>query len=195
MDSLLIGIVALVLGVANLAIGYRLFRVLIGLSFALAGVFAGAWLATAISPEDTTLLIVLMAAGALILGGLAWFLWSLAIYVAGALFGLSFGSSLADLLGTEGFMYVAIIVLCIIIGGGIALGLRKPVVILATAFSGASMLIYSAEILAPALFSSLIGDARPLLFGIWLGLGLIGSVWQFSQSAEWRSSTELVQQA
>ena len=88
MDTSVVGVVAIVLGLANLLIGYRLFRILIGLSFALAGAVGGAWLATAVFPENSTMLIVFMAVGALLIGGLAWFLWSLAIYVAGALLGL-----------------------------------------------------------------------------------------------------------
>ena len=84
------------------------------------------------------------------------------------------------------------IILCIIIGGGIALALRKPVVILATAFSGASMLINGAEIIAPEIFTNIFGTTEIIPFIVWLVLGLAGSAWQFSQSVEWRSSTELV---
>lgn len=187
------GLILIMVGLANMFFGYVIFRVLLALNFAVIGAAFGAALGASIAVSDA--IVVLCAIlGGLILGALAYFLWSFGVFLMGLLFGGVLGAELSRLLGASDTTQLAIIIIGAAVVGLIALLLRKPIVIIGTAFTGASAVLAGVNLLAPdlAILDRTAGGTNGVIaFVIWVVLGLLGTLWQFSRSARWRASDAL----
>ena len=146
-----------VFGLASLLFGYRLIKVFIFLI----GFAVGAFVANLV--HDSNVLFILLYG--LCAGAIAIALWYLGIFLLGAICGLSLGVVL-------GINVTIVLLIFAIIGGILAIAIRKFMIIVSTSWNGASIL---APILA-YLFK--ITDSQIELF-IALALTVVGIVFQY----------------
>lgn len=189
MEPILIGVLAVILGLINVFAGFRIFRVLLALSFLFVGYVVGQWLAQQfdfVNPAFDTLVPFAVAA---LMAGAAWSLFSVAVYLAGALFGISLLTQIGVAFGVESLLLFILGAIGAMLGGALAAALKKPAVILGTAFIGASLVMYGADaIFGLGIASS--GEAivpGGAVFGIWLLLAVTGAFVQYQQSEAWRT--------
>lgn len=189
MEPILIGVLAVILGLINVFAGFRIFRVLLALSFLFVGYAVGQWLAQQfafVNPAFDTLVPFAVAA---LMAGAAWSLFSVAVYLAGALFGISLLTQIGIAFGAESLLLFILGAIGAMLGGALAAALKKPAVIFGTAFIGASLVMYGAD----AIFGLGItsgGEAivpGGAVFGIWLLLAVTGAFVQYQQSEAWRA--------
>lgn len=188
-------ILLLLFGIVNLLFGYRFFRLMLMIDFAFVGFGLVMWIALQLTGNQAPGIIEWIASivGAVVLGGMAYSLFSLAFAFFGGLFGLSVGSAVVSTLNIQDNL-----TLILILAVGIAIGvllsfiLKKPLVIVATAFFGATLVLASGQILFPNVDmldrTRSEGAEQLIAVGIWVALGLLGLFWQYRRSHEWRHS-------
>ncbi len=186
MFNIPVGGLTIIVGLVSIFSGFRVFKVILALSFAFIGYVAAGYAIEILEVTQPDMMLLARIAGAMLFGGAAWGLFSLAIYLLGALFGLSVGSQVGGVLGLEEFGLLIASAAGALVGGSVASALKKPAVIFGTAFIGASLVIYGAATLLG--FTPNTGELVPrgFTFVFWLGLGLLGSGAQWFQSRQWR---------
>ncbi len=182
----LVAIGAIVLGLVQCFFGYRIFRIILGITgFILAGLLAG-YLVFSLTQSQLFALIAGVLGG-LIGAGLLAGLYIVGIFVIGAIFGGAAASSLLSLAGISPQPWIVVILAIAI--GVLAAILQKPMIIIATSFLGAWWAVTGVAALAgviqlgalQAIPSSLMGLGTAWLVG-WLVLGIAGLVVQFRSS-------------
>jgi hypothetical protein len=144
--------VALVLfgfGIVNTFFGYRFFNLLV----ALWGFAFGAGIGLTLFANAQPMVIVVIAAVCgFIMALLSYFILRIGVFILGAIFGVSIAYTLLMVLNlpveAEGVSLIIMLVAAVI-GGLLALAVQKTLIIIATAFTGASMLVYAVLLLIP----------------------------------------------
>lgn len=128
-EALALGIPTLVLGVALLLFGYRVFRVAIVALGALVGAGLGA--ASPVAP------LVAVIAGAIVGALLVWWFYKAGVFLVGALAGFFLLTAFAPAPTVGGLPEWALPLGAALLGGVLALLVERPAIIAATAFDGA----------------------------------------------------------
>jgi hypothetical protein len=146
MSYMLAGILAILIGLTVCFLGYRLFRLLLPL----AGLVFGFALGAVLVPPDPWLPAIIIGVGVGILFALlAWFFWSAAVIVGGAMLGLGFGWTVGTAFFVPGLVPAIFAAVFAIIFAVLFAVLRKPAIMLATAASGAAGAVYGLGLLVP----------------------------------------------
>ncbi len=146
MSYTLAGIIALVVGLAVCFLGYRLFRVLLPLAGLVFGFALGAGL---VRPEQWPLAIIIGVAVGLFFALLAWFLWSAAVILGGAMLGLGFGWMVGTAFFVPGPIPAIIAAAFGVLFAILFAVARKPAIMLSTAAGGAAEAVYGLGLLVP----------------------------------------------
>lgn len=179
------------LGIASCFFGYRLLRIMFAVWGFVAGGVLGIYLGQSGGQSTQIILMLVLGFVGLVLSN---FIRMLGVFAIGFAFGavVSFA-----ILFTFGFSTDAVwIVFGGVIGGLIAIFAQRPVLIVATAFSGAGLLVNVALELLPANVTQSLTrfgqqgtqaaqqDALIALgaLGVWVVVGLVGMMNQFRQS-------------
>lgn len=176
---------AVIIGVLQCLFGYRIFKVVLGLT----GFFAGFVLAFSILQDGGILALVAGLIGGMIGALLMSFFYRIGVFVVGAFLGSVFGIFGLAVTGAEdGLIFLIVLSL---ISGLISLYVQKFMIILSTSFVGSWIAVAGVAFL-------LMGAAHPLglehLFqstGLtfyavlvsWLTLGIAGMAYQFRSTA------------
>ena len=135
MTSFFAGLALLVVGVVSALYGYRLFRILLPVFGGVFGfVTAWGWWG------DSAWLLAVVAgvAFAVILGALAYGLWSLYVGMAGVVFGLALASIIATSLNMSAWLAIPLAAVLAVVFGYLFVKIRNEAVIIATATVGAA---------------------------------------------------------
>lgn len=199
--SILIGIIAIIVGAIYTFLGYNLFRILLPIW----GLFAGAaigWTGTTQAFGTgfvaTIIAIIIAILIALIFAALSWFFYSLAIVILGASLGYSLSIAILNSLGID-FVITNVmvgIVGAIILGTlAYAYNIRKYIVVLLTATAGASLIVVGllvllgrvevAELQHAQILNPIIKE-RFLWWSVWAVLAILGIIQQaLTRGRDW----------
>jgi hypothetical protein len=182
--SVPVGLVAVLLGLANCFFGYRIFKFLLGVVGFILGAAAGAVLGASIG--DGGQLAILLGG---LIGGIVGAGLLVALYILGVfLFGASAGAMLLGVIGTALNLELPPVVIIVgaVIVGIIAVVLQKVVIILATAISGAwtavvggSALLAGRVLELDQFWSSLPWGESWVPLIVWFILAIAGAIVQF----------------
>lgn len=191
--NLVIALVAILVGVLNCFFGYRILKVVLGVTGFCAGASAGWAASAALAQGNAWIALVCALLGGVIGALLCIWLYFLGIFLLGAGFGAVLAS--AFLTGSGVHAQIVIILIAALICGAIALALQKFMIIISTAFGGAYLLVggilhfmVGGQNPVPVLF-----DRAPLgswgTWGYaplvaWLVLGLVGVALQYRGTRE-----------
>lgn len=168
LETLLIGIAAIILGLIVAFAGYPLFRLVLPF----AGFIYGFQIANAVFSSWLISLIVGFIL-AVLLAIFAYTLWSVAIGFAGAMLGLGIGASIGASLNLWGWLTFVIALVLGILFFALAMSLKDPFVIISTSLSGAGMVAFGASTLLPIIFGR--PDSPNFLHWlVWLAVAVIG---------------------
>jgi hypothetical protein len=182
-------------GLLYCCFGYRLFKLILGLTgFLLAGAVAGG-LAGWLSHGHNIITVVALVIGG-ICGAMAlFFLYRLGVFCVGGLATLLLVHALLQ--GRPEPWVPWVIMGVPLVGGGIALLLERPVMTLATAAIGASLVTYAganAVLLTEwgSTFSAKLTESQVTwtVFGTWAGLTILGALSQYGQGRRDHSKEE-----
>jgi len=187
----------IITGVVMCFYGYRAFKVVLGVFGVLAGGYVAAVAGLHLSEGSRVVALLSGLVGALLGGVLMVSLYLLAVFVAGA----ALGALLAGLFtpglssGTRAVVVVALALLC----GFLALAAQRFLVMVATAFNGAALVVgalwmWSASLSPMAVYNAwfaagaqgtrvaaaAVGSQKYLLLAAWLLLGTVGAWAQHS---------------
>lgn len=184
---LLSGLFTLLFGLLSCFFGWRVFRLVL----TIAGFIGGFALGASLAPIDQPTLQLVYGLVAGVVGAvLAYLLFAIGVFLAGAGLGIVVGGALGTLLGASNEVTLIIVVVCLVAGGLIALVLQKLMIIISTAFSGAGAIIAGAGLIFPAV--AVLSNPQPessagiIAFVIWLVLGIMGFSFQYRSSEHWR---------
>ncbi|POM73621.1 Hypothetical protein PHPALM_9517 [Phytophthora palmivora] len=147
----ILAIAAIAVGAVMVVMGYRLFRATL---FAIGFVAGGVGVALVVEHvfDDKSWVItaswIAFVIGGLIVGSIVVSLYSLGIFIAGAVAGVALAMMIHNSVGYEIYPshpQVVLIVLCIVlglVGGVLTIKLEKPVLITATSLVGAAILVW-----------------------------------------------------
>ncbi len=133
------GIIVILIGLAMLFWGYRLFRVWLAVAGFLLGAALGYWIGLQLLPGEVWP-IVLAAGVGIVLALLAWFLYMVGVVLTGAFLGALLSALIFGLFGVAPSWWVWLI--GAIPGGIIAGVLSRPYLIIASSFQGACMVVF-----------------------------------------------------
>lgn len=168
-------IITLIWGLLNLFLGYRLFRIFLGLS----GAFIGAQLAARYFPNSSELVhLFLIIAAAILTSFLAYALYSFTFTLLGAITGLIIAMSLLRFFPILSPYSIIVFVLGVLLGAAFGSALKDLVIIVATAAGGASLTLQGLEFFIPTvpLVASLFSSSLSGLF--WVALFILGLISQ-----------------
>jgi|GEM_PF-3862496 len=160
-------------GLLFLIYGLKIYRVAVILAGAVVGAIAGSWAAAELGfPPWVGALVIGLA-----LAILAWPMQKLAVFLLGGYFGILFLSpTLAELFGER--LYLLWIVVSFLCLGVLCLLLFKPVVIVATSFEGAALIVGAVLVVGwhrfPKAAANLVNTSPELILLVFLLLGLVG---------------------
>ena len=168
LENIVIGVIAIILGLIVAFAGYPLFRIILPF----VGFVYGFQIGYAVFNGWLISLIVGLAL-ALLLAILAYSVWSVAIGFAGAMLGAAIGSGIGASLGLWGWLTTVIAIGVAVLFFLLALAMKDPFVIISTAMSGAGMVAFGAATLLPLLFGAP-GEPRFLYWVVWLTVAVLG---------------------
>lgn len=175
MTNTLIAIVTIAVGVISCFYGYRFFRVVL----VFLGFIIGFSIGSSLVADRAAITFLLVGLGAGLIGAaLMYGLYSLGVALAGALLGASIASSIVVVLNLDNIAWIVILA-GLVIGALIAFALRKWIIILSTAFSGSSSILYGLGLLIPSLSFLEDRSRSPIAFIAWIVLALIGASTQY----------------
>ena len=140
------GIIAIVIGLAVCFLGYRLFRILLPLAALVFGFALGASL---VQPDQWLLAIIIGLGVGIVFALLAWFLWSAAVVIGGAMLGLGFGWTVGTAFFAPGPVPAVIAAAFGVVFAVLFAVLRKSAIMLSTAAGGAAAAVYGLGLLVP----------------------------------------------
>lgn len=175
-SGIIVALVSIAIGLVSCFYGYGLFRVVL----VVLGFLIGFAVGTALVAGRAELTVLLVGLGSGLIGAAIMYgLYVLGVMLAGGLFGANVASAIIVALNFEGALIPIIIVIGVIIGAAVAFALKKWMIVIGTAFSGASSIIYGAGLLIPTI-SVLERRGNPVLMAVvWLLIGIIGVVVQY----------------
>jgi hypothetical protein len=143
-----IGVAAILVGLAGCFYGYPLFRIFL----ILAGLIYGYLLGQSFTPTSQPWVALLIGVGAaVVLALLAYPLWSIGVIIIGAALGFMILGALGLALNLSPGAVILMGVLGAALVGFLFYGVRDLFVMLVTAFSGATQVVYGLGLLLPAL--------------------------------------------
>jgi hypothetical protein len=172
-----VAVAVITLGVGLIACfyGYAVFRIV----FALVGLVAGYLIGVQLVPPDQWLLAILIGVVVgLVCAALAYPFWSIGVTISGLVLGFAFFSTLAMTLNLSADAAILLGVLGAIIVGALFFLAKDPMIMVATAFSGASYIIYGLVLLFPGTALKTNNAATTVFVFV---LGLIGFLVQYRQ--------------
>lgn len=183
-NLLLSAILLLLLGIVECFWGYRLFRIIL----AITGFFVGAGIGVALAGNAQQSIVILAALGGGLLGAiLFYFLYFVGPFLAGIGLGITLAGILAADLNATASATNVIIIVGAVLGGLIGLALSKYIIMLSTAFIGASQIIAAIMLLIPGTHvvraggtvGLFMGQSTSLILSVAvLILGIIGFLFQ-----------------
>lgn len=183
------GILMILTGLAIMAFGLFLFYAWLPLLYGLVGFDIGLLLGRSLTGDVGMTAIILGIAGAILLAVASYFLEPYRRILLGVSGGVLFGLSLAAVFGLDGalgglFGFILALV-CGLIGGYIVPRFFDSFVVVASALSGAALVMTGAHSILPGvgLFDRSSGGVLPAL--LTLVLAIAGMGWQFSNIAKW----------
>ena len=187
--TLFSALIIIIFGIVNCFFGWRLLRLLIAAWGFIVG--AGIGLALAVDSGPTVIAISVIAGG--IVGIiLSYVLYIVGLFTVGAVFGLGLSTLLPAFLARDPQLLVVLVVS--LASGALAVILRKPVVMIVTAFSGSAAIVNGILLLIPgalrvytdsisfSTFSSQFivnPDLNNSSIAAWFALGLLGVYFQY----------------
>jgi len=176
----LIALGTVALGVVECFFGYRLFRVILGITGFLFGGLLGGYVAYSLT-QSQLMGVAGALIGALIGAGLMAGLYIVGVFLIGALFGAIVAVAFSSIGGNT--PQVWLVVILALTGGVLAAVLQKVVIVVATAFGGAwwaltgiALITGTISVETPReLLSGLTGASAGWLIG-WLVLGIVGVI-------------------
>jgi hypothetical protein len=179
----LIALGAIALGIAQCFFGYRIFRVILGITGFFLGGLLGGYIALSLTGSQAAAVIGGLIGG-LIGAGLMAGLYIFGVFLIGALFGAMVALAITGISGGQP-QYWLIIILALA-AGVLAAVLQKVVIVLATAFGGAWWAVTGIAVIAGAiavetprqLLGGLAGASTAWLVG-WFVLGVVGLFFQY----------------
>jgi uncharacterized protein DUF4203 len=196
-NATIIGLLAIVIGLLACFAGYRVFRIVLPILGFLVGFGLGAQIAALVFNEPylaSPLSWVIAIVVGLVAAALAFVWWyvSVALAIAGLGYAIGYGAAVG--LGAEGTTVVVIAISVAILFALAAIVLRIPtgIVIVVSAFWGASALLGGALLLLGRIEPSqlrngtvdvVIADS-PMLLAIWIVLGALGIAVQWLTTRE-----------
>ena len=184
-----IGILMIVTGFAIMSFGLFLFYAWLPLLYGMLGLDIGLLLGRSLTGAVGTTAVVLGIACAIALAAASYFLEPFRRILLGVSGGILVGLSLAALLGLDGplggFVGTVLALICGLIGGFIVPRYFDSLIIAATAFGGAALVMTGAHLVLPGvgLFDRAAGGVFPAL--ITLVLAVAGVTWQLSNITKW----------
>ena len=183
--SLTIGLLMMATGLAIMGFGLFIFYAWLPLLYALFGLDIGLMLGRAFTGDVGTTAIILGIAVAFILGAAAYLLEPYRRILLGVSGGTLFGLSVAAVFGLDawfgGFFGRILALVCGVVGGLLVPRYFDLFVIVASAISGAAMVMTGASHILPGVGFS--GGVLPALLTIVLAVA--GVSWQRSNIAKW----------
>ena len=178
-----IGVMAIFVGLASCFYGYPLFRIFL----ILAGLIYGYLFGQSFAPDSQPWLALLVGVGAaVVLALLAYPLWSIGVIIIGAALGFMILGTLGLALDVSPGAVILMGVMGAALVGFLFFGVRDLFVMLATAFSGATQVVYGLGLLLPALsFGG--GRANFLAIVAMMVLGGIGFATQYGMFKDRRT--------
>jgi hypothetical protein len=192
MNDAVIGLIAIVIGLVACLAGYAIFRVVLPILGFFVGLGLGAQLAASLFGEpylNSVLSWVIAIAVGLVVATIAFVWWyvSVALTIAGLGYAIGYGAAAG--LGANATTVLIAGVAVAVIFALVALLLRVPIfiVIVVTAFWGASALIGGVLVLLNRIQPDALRNGtvdvvihnQPLWLAIWLGLGIVGVLVQW----------------
>ena len=183
------GILMIVTGFAIMAFGLFLFYAWLPLLYGLVGLEIGLLLGRSLTGSVGATAIAFGVAGAILLGAASYFLEPYRRILLGVAGGILFGLSLAALMVLDrffgGFFAIILALVCGLIGGVLLPRYFDALVIAASAFGGAVIVMTGANLILPnvGLFDRAAGGVLPML--LTLALAAVGVAWQFSNIERW----------
>lgn len=175
------GIIALVLGLVITLFGYRLLKFTLIVAGFVLGAYLGGFIALKAGAANWLVVVCAILLG--IIGALVTvFLFKVSIFLLGA----AAGALLTAILSSgSGWNHLLLLLVGALVGGILALLIKRPVIVLLTAFVGSWFTV-------AAIFSFIgrvrirLGDGlhMPVMVILWLALGAIGFIVQFSQTGK-----------
>jgi hypothetical protein len=182
----IIALGAIVVGVVQCFFGYRIFRIILGVTGFFLGGLAGGYLAFGLTQSQFGAIVGGLIGG-LIGAALMAGLYIVGVFLIGALFGAMVALAVLSLGG--GSPATWIVVIAALAGGVLAALLQKVIIILATAFGGAWWMLTGVATLAGVVsFESVrewLGALASAPFGWligWLVLGVVGLFFQYRRA-------------
>lgn len=183
------GILMIGTGFAIMAFGLFLFYAWLPLFYGLFGLEIGLLVGKSLTGTVGATAIILGIAGAILFGAASYFLEPYRRILLGVSGGMLLGLSLAALMGLDGrlggFFGTILALICGLIGGFIVPRYFDSLIIAASAFGGAVLVMAGANLILPGvgLFDRAAGGVVPAL--ITLALAIAGVSWQLSNIAKW----------
>lgn len=186
LENLIIGILAILLGLVVAFAGYPLFRLVLPI----VGLIYGFQIANAVF-SSWLIGVIVGVVLALVLAAFAYAIWSVAIGFAGALLGMGIGASIGASLNLWGWLTFVIALALGILFFILAMILKDPFVMISTALSGAGMVAFGASTLLPFIFGR--PDAPNFLhWVVWLAVAVIGYGVQYAMFSTARRYGDLM---
>jgi hypothetical protein len=193
--SALGSVLIILAGLAIMAFGIFLFYAWLPFFYGLLGFEIGALLGQTLTGHVGLLAVGLGIAGALVLFGAAYALEPYRRILLGLSVGAAMGLSVASILGVQhiigGLLGLILAIAGAILGAIIVPSLFDPFLIVASAFSGAALVMTGGHSLFPGvgLFDRAAGGALPAIATI--VLAAIGVSWQFKNISSWSGAHPL----
>ena len=182
----LVALGAIAMGLVQSFFGYRIFRVVLGLTGFFLGGLLGGFVAYSLT-QSQPLGIAGALIGGLIGAGLMAGLYVVGVFLIGALFGAMVALALFGIGGSTPPGWIVLVVA--IVAGMLATVLQKPMIVIATAFGGAWWAVSG---LAAITGTIAVENLRELLGGLagasagwligWFVLGIVGVIFQFRRA-------------
>lgn len=192
-------IILLLLGIVECFWGYRFFRIVL----AIAGFFVGAGIGIVLAGNAEQSIVILAAiVGGIIGAVLFYFLYFVGPFLAGIGLGITLGGILASDLHVSGNMAYLIVIVGAVVGGILGLILSKYIIMLSTAFIGATQIVTAILMLLPGTHIArpvgnidlLLAQNTPILMSLSvLALGIIGFVVQARLNQRYLPPTTVAQ--
>jgi hypothetical protein len=189
----IIGVVLLLAGLLGAFNGWRIFKILLPIYWAIVGFYIGYVIGLDLSSGNESTALILAVVGALVAAVLSGLLFSFGVAIAGALGGAALGAAIAATLNLPTLGLALCVALGVVIGVVLAAVLKNVAIVLGTAIQGALMATIGIQFLVPSLeiarFSSA-NQAQLLSLGlvIFIGIAVIGSFVQLRNPELWRAT-------
>ncbi len=161
MHGLLIAMLSILIGLIACFRGYQLFRILLPL---LAGLYGYAVASNWFGPDQWLVALIVGMVVCVLFALLAYVLWSVTVGIGGVALGFGVGTQLALFLGLGNMLAPVIGIICAILFGIMFFSARDSLVMLATALSGAGLVLSGLAVMLPDLLGWLANNSNVITF-------------------------------